>query len=137
MTDNGNGNGNGNVHRPAGESPASSCPQYILDAIYGGQDNSRANAMSKTEQYNISLSNWWQTYSERKHDEDDEENVSDSLLYDKNTLPRSAPRPECVEVVGLQRQQQQQVAAGGAGVEHISNGNRNGIGREEKRQRQE
>jgi len=38
---------------------------------------------------------WWETYSDRKNDEADE-HVADSLLYDRNHLPRSAPAPDCV-----------------------------------------
>ena len=38
---------------------------------------------------------WWGEYSDRKNDEG-EEHVADSLLYDRNHLPRSAPAPDCV-----------------------------------------
>lgn len=38
---------------------------------------------------------WWEEYSDRKNDEEDE-HVADSLLYDRNHLPRTAPPPECV-----------------------------------------
>lgn len=40
------------------------------------------------------LYRWWTEYSDRKNDEEDE-HVADSLLYDRNHLPRSAPPPEC------------------------------------------
>ncbi len=47
---------------------------------------------------------WWAEYSDRKNDEEDE-HVSDSLLYDRSHLPRTAPPPECVhEARALQRQ---------------------------------
>ena len=38
---------------------------------------------------------WWKEYSDRKNDEEDE-HVADSLLYDRNHLPRAAPPPESV-----------------------------------------
>ena len=38
---------------------------------------------------------WWHDYSDRKNDEGDE-HVADSLLYDRNHLPRTAPAPDCV-----------------------------------------
>ena len=38
---------------------------------------------------------WWVEYADRKNDEEDE-HVSDSLLYDKSHLPRSAPAPDGV-----------------------------------------
>ena len=56
-------------------------------------------------------------YSDRKNDEEDE-HVADSLLYDRNHLPRTAPAPECVQrqlaaqrqaaAAAAQQQQQQQ-----------------------------
>ena len=38
---------------------------------------------------------WWAEYADRKNDEGDE-HVADSLLYDRNHLPRTAPAPDCV-----------------------------------------
>lgn len=38
---------------------------------------------------------WWAEYADRKNDETDEY-VANSLLYDRNHLPRSAPAPDCV-----------------------------------------
>ena len=38
---------------------------------------------------------WWKEYADRKADEEDE-HVADSLLYDRNHLPRAAPPPESV-----------------------------------------
>ena len=38
---------------------------------------------------------WWVEYADRKNDEEDE-HVADSLLYDKSHLPRSAPAPDGV-----------------------------------------
>lgn len=64
------------------------CPQHVLDAIYGKGGN-------KGEQYQASLQRWWEEYSDRKNDEEDE-HVSDSLLYDRSHLPRSIPAPDCV-----------------------------------------
>ena len=37
---------------------------------------------------------WWTEYADRKNDEGDEY-VANSLLYDRNHLPRSAPAPDC------------------------------------------
>lgn len=38
---------------------------------------------------------WWTEYADRKNDEEDE-HVSDSLLYDRSHLPRTIPAPDCV-----------------------------------------
>ena len=46
---------------------------------------------TKAEAYDHSLKTWWKEYADRKNDE--EEHVSDSLLYDYTHLPRSAPAP--------------------------------------------
>ena len=44
-----------------------------------------------------SLRRWWNEYADRKKDEEDEhEHVANSLLYERNHLPRSAPAPDCV-----------------------------------------
>jgi hypothetical protein len=50
---------------------------------------------------------WWAEYSDRKVDEE-EEHVADSLLYDRNHLPRSAPPPDCVHEARLKEQPAQQ-----------------------------
>ena len=39
---------------------------------------------TKAARYDESLKTWWRTYSERKNDEE-EEHVADSLLYDYRT----------------------------------------------------
>ena len=70
----------------------------------------------------------WTEYADRKADEDDDnEHVANSLLYDRNHLPRMAPAPDCVlpppeapaprvgAAAATQQQQQQAGAAvGGA-----------------------
>lgn len=43
----------------------------------------------------IDVRRWWKEYADRKADEEDE-HVADSLLYDRNHLPRAAPPPESV-----------------------------------------
>lgn len=69
----------------------SSLPQAVLDAIQGKQ-----TPEEKRAQYDQSLGNWWGEYAARKNDEE-EEHVADSLLYDERChLPRSAPRPDVV-----------------------------------------
>ena len=45
--------------------------------------------------YNSLHGRWWKEYSDRKNDEEDE-HVADSLLYDRSHLPRAAPPPESV-----------------------------------------
>lgn len=70
---------------------SSTLPQAVLDAIHG-----RQTPEDKKAQYDRSLGNWWGEYAARKNDEE-EEHVADSLLYDERChLPRSAPRPEVV-----------------------------------------
>ncbi|KAK9811674.1 hypothetical protein WJX72_008054 [[Myrmecia] bisecta] len=81
------------------------CPDYILKAIYGSTVD--ANPEDKNKAYNHSLTRWWKEYAFRKNDEE-EEHVADSLLYDRNHLPRAAPPPECVhEARALQQAAQQ------------------------------
>ncbi|GLC40866.1 hypothetical protein PLESTM_001120200 [Pleodorina starrii] len=47
----------------------------------------------KKAQLDQSLSSWWKEYAARKNDED-QEHVADSLLYDERChLPRTAPPP--------------------------------------------
>ena len=77
-------------------------PDHVLRAIYGdtlGEKVSDApgagtgpSARTKAEQYDASLKTWWKEYADRKNDEE-EEHVSDSLLYDYTHLPRSTPAP--------------------------------------------
>jgi hypothetical protein len=77
-------------------------PDNVLRAIYGdslGEKVSDApgagpgpSAKTKAEQYDESLKHWWKEYADRKNDEE-EEHVSDSLLYDYTHLPRSTPAP--------------------------------------------
>eukprot|EP00873_Tetraselmis_striata_P009334 jgi/Tetstr1/429598/TSEL_019497.t1 len=81
--------------QPSGSAAASGaagsvgCPPHVLDAIYG------TSTAKKKEAYEASLKNWWTEYADRKNDEEDE-HVADTLLYDKNHLPRTALAPECV-----------------------------------------
>ena len=44
------------------------------------------SAKNQAEQYDESLKTWWKEYADRKNDEE-EEHVSDSLLYDYTHLP--------------------------------------------------
>lgn len=77
-------------------------PEHVLRAIYGDKIPPSASASSsssaatttksKSEQYDESLKTWWKEYADRKNDEEDE-HVSDSLLYDYTHLPRMAPAP--------------------------------------------
>lgn len=80
-------NGGGSISSSKGRS--SGCPPHVLEAIYGKQKD-------KTAAYEKSLHRWWTEYADRKNDEE-EEYVSNSLLYDRNHLPRTAPAPECVQ----------------------------------------
>lgn len=66
------------------------CPAHVFEAIHGKSKE------SKSKQLEQSLTNWWKEYADRKNDEEDE-HVADSLLYDRNHLPRTAPAPECVQ----------------------------------------
>ena len=72
--------------------------------------------------FDTPLSNsWWKEYAARKNDEE-EEHVADSLLYDERChLPRTVPPPDCVVTAAAQernereqqrRQQQQQQQPG-------------------------
>jgi len=63
-------------------------PAHVWRAIHGG----KAGAEEKRKAYEASLKSWWNTYSERKAD-DETEYHSNSLMYDMNDLPRSAPAP--------------------------------------------
>eukprot|EP00889_Picochlorum_renovo_P000645 jgi/Picre1/27675/NNA_000639.t1 len=53
----------------------------------------------KKKAYEESLKRWWSEYADRKNHEDDEY-VANSLLYDRNHLPRTAPAPDCFGQVG-------------------------------------
>ena len=50
----------------------SKCPAHVLEAIYGKPKNKE----EKQAEYQKSLKNWWTTYAERRHDE--EEYVADT-----------------------------------------------------------
>mmetsp|Transcript_30019 Transcript_30019/g.54895 ORF Transcript_30019/g.54895 Transcript_30019/m.54895 type:complete len:92 (+) Transcript_30019:91-366(+) len=66
-------------------------PDHILRMI-----NGEVSPEDKKEMYNNSLHNWWMEYSARKNNEE-EEHVSDSLLYDERChLPRTVAPPACV-----------------------------------------
>ena len=93
------------VKLPDGREPATArggtkVPDHVLRAIYGDSlgggegagTTAPAQGTSKAEQYDASLKTWWKEYADRKNDEE-EEHVSDSLLYDYTHLPRSAPAP--------------------------------------------
>ena len=76
----------------------------MMKAIYGSATATQGNAEdgsgtteknTKHEQYEESLRRWWKEYADRKNDEEDEY-VANSLLYDRNHLPRTAPAPDCV-----------------------------------------
>ncbi|KAI3438668.1 hypothetical protein D9Q98_001089 [Chlorella vulgaris] len=79
---------------------SSACPPHVLEAIYGKVEDKKA-ALEH------SLHRWWTEYADRKNDEEDE-HVADSLLYDRNHLPRTAPAPDCVQRVMQQQREQQQ-----------------------------
>ena len=75
-----------------------------LAAIHG-----TVSAEDKIRKLDRSQQSWWCQYADRKNDED-EEAVADSLLYDRNTLPRSAPAPissEGVSAEVIRRQYEQ------------------------------
>jgi hypothetical protein len=74
-------------------------PYHVLRAIYGDifdkvpeAPGPGPSAKTKAEQYDDSLKTWWKEYADRKNHEE-EEHVSDSLLYDYTHLPRSTPAP--------------------------------------------
>ncbi|KAI8113329.1 hypothetical protein M9435_003333 [Picochlorum sp. BPE23] len=79
-----------------------SLSQEALKAIYG-------NVEDKKKAYEESLKRWWSEYADRKNHEDDEY-VANSLLYDRNHLPRTAPAPDCVRTSGQQQQQEEDCA---------------------------
>lgn len=76
--------------QPSSAAPTNSgCSAAVLEAIYGKPD-----PIAKKAQYDASLGNWWKEYASRKNDEE-EEHVADSLLYDERChLPRMVQRPD-------------------------------------------
>ena len=56
---------------------------------------------------------WWSEYADRKNDEE-EEYVANSLLYDRNHLPRTAPAPDCVTAAADAARAAAAAAAAGA-----------------------
>ncbi|KAG2426472.1 hypothetical protein HXX76_011702 [Chlamydomonas incerta] len=63
-------------------------PDYVLRAIRGEMTEEE-----KHKEMDKSLSSWWKEYASRKNDEE-EEHVADSLLYDERChLPRTTPPP--------------------------------------------
>ena len=91
---------NASSRAPATARGGVAVPAHVLAAIYGDDDASSARGVvesavdgtKKGEAYDESLRSWWRTYSERKNDEA-EEHVADSLLYDYRHLPRTTPGP--------------------------------------------
>ena len=66
-------------------------PEHVRRAIYG-----EMTPEEKRVACDKSMNNWWREYSARKNDEE-EEHVADTLLYDERChLPRMAPRPDVV-----------------------------------------
>ena len=93
----------GDRREPATARGGTAVPAHVLEAIYGKKstgasasaktgDAGADDARAKKERYDESLKVWWRTYSERKNDEE-EEHVADSLLYDYRHLPRTTPAP--------------------------------------------
>lgn len=83
-------------------------PESVLRAIRG-----EATAEEKRAAYDGSLRRWWGEYAARKNDEE-EEHVADSLMYDERLhLPRTTRRPDVCEDGGGQAQR----AAGAAGAQ--------------------
>ena len=62
-------------------------PEEVRRAIYG-----ELTPEEKQANYVRSIKHWWTEYAERKVNEL-EEHPSDTLYYDKNTLPRWVPPP--------------------------------------------
>jgi len=89
---------------PATARGGTAVPAHVLEAIYGARATATTAAettketttmvetATKAARYDESLKTWWRTYSERKNDEE-EEHVADSLLYDYRHLPRTTPAP--------------------------------------------
>lgn len=69
--------------------PPSLLPESVLRAIRG-----EATPEEKRAQYDGALRRWWGEYAARKNDEE-EEHVADSLMYDERLhLPRTTRRPD-------------------------------------------
>lgn len=90
-----------NARAPATARGGTQVPQHVLEAIYGKATTTTTTTTTteieaKKQRYDESLATWWKTYSERKNDED-EEHVADSLLYDYRHLPRTTPAPNYAE----------------------------------------
>ena len=87
---------------PATARGGTAVPAHVLEAIYGTTTTTTTTktktkttvveTATKAARYDESLKTWWRTYSERKNDEE-EEHVADSLLYDYRHLPRTTPAP--------------------------------------------
>jgi hypothetical protein len=79
---------------PATARGGTAVPAHVMEAIYGksAKTETDADVDAKKRAYDDSLKTWWRTYSERKNDEE-EEHVADSLLYDFRHLPRTTPAP--------------------------------------------
>ena len=66
-------------------------PEHVRRAIHG-----ETTPEEKKAAYDESLRGWWKEYAARKNDEE-EEHVADSLLYDERChLPRMVKRPDVV-----------------------------------------
>ena len=66
-------------------------PDFVHRMIYG-----EITLEEKRAALDTSTRNWWREYAARKNDEE-EEHVADTLLYDERChLPRMAPRPDVV-----------------------------------------
>jgi hypothetical protein len=93
---------NGNGAPPPAAAPAAAAPttatnttttsllpESVLRAIRG-----EATAEEKRGAYDQGLRRWWGEYAARKNDEE-EEHVADSLMYDERLhLPRTTRRPD-------------------------------------------
>ena len=70
-------------------------PEDVRRAIYG-----EMSLEEKRAACDRSMNNWWREYAARKND-DEEEHVAETLLYDERChLPRTAPRPDVVVIDG-------------------------------------
>ena len=81
---------------PAPEPSTPSRPDGDAEQQQDKGEPQRLRLMSKAERYDESLKTWWKEYADRKNDEE-EEHVSDSLLYDFTHLPRMTPAPNLAE----------------------------------------
>ena len=77
---------------PVASAAAAALPDAVRRAIFGEQTLEEKRAACDK-----SMNNWWREYAARKNDEQ-EEHVADTLLYDERChLPRMAPRPDVVD----------------------------------------